>query len=268
MSFGLDQQHFKSNLSMSRADDILTINLGGDDHERNTPFNVMEDLLLALDKLESDRSVRVLVLSFAEGGYDFGTDVLDLSNLLPAEAERFSRLATHVYERISSLEIPTLCAVRGDCFGIGFEIALQCDLRVSCAGARYGLTGMNFGLTANGQAIRSLCSLVGESHARMMGLTGAMISADRGFVMGFVTNVLDDPDFESGVGVLANHLAGMSRIAISETKKILNSAVSGEQKAILETSARALSRCIEDDEDGEAVHQKLFEIDPRKATIH
>ena len=266
MSFGLDHQSFKSNLSVTRFDDVLTINLGGDDHERNTPFNVMEDMLVALVRLEADNSVRVLVLSFAEGGYDFGTDVLDLSNLLPEEADRFSRLATSVYKRIGALEIPTLCSIRGDCFGIGFEIALQCDLRVSCAGARFGLTGMNFGLTPNGQAIRSLTRLVGESHARMMGLTGAMISADRGFVMGFVTNVLEDADFDSGVNVLTNHLAGMSRIAISETKKILASAAGGEARGLSEASARALARCL--DSEDEPAHQDLFDLDPRKATVH
>jgi enoyl-CoA hydratase/carnithine racemase len=266
MSLGLDRQSFKSNLSVSRCDDILTINLGGDDHERNTPFNVMDDMLVALDTLDLDPSIRLLVLSFTHGGYDFGTDVLDLSNLLPNEAERFSKLATSVYQRIGNLEIPTLCAIRGDCFGIGFEISLQCDLRVSCAGARFGLTGMNFGLTPNGLALRNLCSLVGESHARMMGLTGAMISADRGFVMGFVTNVLEDADFDSGVNVLSNHLAGMSRIAISETKKLLNYAVLGEAEHIMDCSAKALARCIE--EDGETAKLKLFELDPRNATVH
>lgn len=206
MSLGQDYQAFKSSLSMSRSEDVLTLRLGGEDHDGNTPFNVMEDLLMALDQVDADPSIRVLVLSFADGGYDFGTDVLDLSNLLPDEAERFSNLATGVYQRISNLEIPTLSAIRGDCFGIGFEISVQCDLRVACTGSRFGLTGMNFGLTPNGQAIRSLRSLVGESHARMMGLTGAMISADRGFVMGFVTNVLEGADFESGVNVLTNHL--------------------------------------------------------------
>lgn len=266
MSLGQDHQAFKSNLSMTRSEDVLTIRLGGEDHDGNTPFNVMEDLLIALDRVDRDPSIRVLVLSFADGGYDFGTDVLDLSNLLPEEAERFSKLATSVYNRIGHLEIPTLSAIRGDCFGIGFEISLQCDLRVSCAGARFGLTGMNFGLTPNGLAIRSLKSLVGESHARMMGLTGAMISADRGFVMGFVTNVLEASDFESGVGVLTNHLAGMSRIAIAETKKILASVSTGNGQEIAETSAKALARCI--DEDSETTQAQLFELDPGNATIH
>lgn len=266
MSLGQDYQAFKSSLSMSRSEDILTLRLGGEDHDGNTPFNVMEDLLMALDQVDADPSIRVLVLSFADGGYDFGTDVLDLSNLLPEEAERFSNLATGVYQRISNLEIPTLSAIRGDCFGIGFEISVQCDLRVACTGSRFGLTGMNFGLTPNGQAIRSLRSLVGESHARMMGLTGAMISADRGFVMGFVTNVLESSDFESGVNVLTNHLAGMSRIAISETKKILKSVASDDRAAITATSARALARCI--DEDPEASKAKLFELDPGNATVH
>lgn len=266
MSLGQDHQAFKSNLSISRSEDVLTIRLGGEDHDGNTPFNVMEDLLIALDRVDQDTSIRVLVLSFADGGYDFGTDVLDLSNLLPEEAERFSNLATSVYHRIGHLEIPTLSAIRGDCFGIGFEISLQCDLRVACAGARFGLTGMNFGLTPNGLAIRSLKSLVGESHARMMGLTGAMISADRGFVMGFVTNVLETSDFESGVNVLTNHLAGMSRIAIAETKKILNSLASEDGHEIAETSAKALARCI--DEDSETTQAKLFELDPGNVTIH
>lgn len=267
MSLARDLEAFKSNLSITRSEDILTIRLGGEDHDGNTPFNVMEDLLVALDRIDQDPSIRVLVLSFADGGYDFGTDVLDLSNLLPEEASRFSKLATSVYSRIGNLEIPTLSAIRGDCFGIGFEISLHCDLRVACTGARFGLTGMNFGLTPNGLAIQSLKSLVGESHARMMGLTGAMISADRGFVMGFVTNVLENADFDSGVSVLTNHLAGMSRIAIAETKKILNSLSGDDGSELAAKSARALARCI-DEEDSEAAHARLFELNPGNATVH
>lgn len=89
MSLGQEHQVFKSSLSVSRSEDVLTIRLGGEDHDGNTPFNVMEDLLIALDRIDKDPSIRVLVLSFADGGYDFGTDVLDLSNLLPDEADRF-----------------------------------------------------------------------------------------------------------------------------------------------------------------------------------
>lgn len=267
MSLAREHESFKSNLSISRSEDILTIRLGGEDHDGNTPFNVMEDLFRALDQIGEDTSIRVLVLSFSDGGYDFGTDVLDLSNLLPEEAARFSQLATSVYRRIANLEIPTLSAIRGDCFGLGFEISLHCDLRVACSGSRFGLTGMNFGLSPNGLAIRSLKSLVGESHARMMGLTGAMISADRGFVMGFVTNVLENADFDSGVNVLTNHLAGMSRIAIAETKKILKSVSSDDAAALDAASARALARCIDED-DTESARAKLFELNPGNATVH
>jgi len=237
---------FASGLTVDEDEGILTIAFAARGEKNVSPMVLLDDFLTALDFVDSFPSAGAIVLRISDGGFDFDAGAMDVNRLSPEEAEVFSLKCTLIYQRLSGLHRPVIAAVAGDCFGIALEMVLHCDLRIANTSARFGLTGMNFGLAPNGAAVTRLIQLIGESHARMMSLTGAMISAERAFVMGFVTNVLDDKDFDAGVSVLSRHLAAMSPVAISETKKILVIANSSRSEGISDVSAQALSRCIEE----------------------
>lgn len=249
MSIIENSHGFASGLSVDEDEGILTISLASKDETNAGPIVLLDDFLTALDFIDSFPSARAIVLNIADGGFDFDAGTADVNRLSPEEAEVFSLKCSLIYRRLKGLQRPVIAAVSGDCFGIALELVLHCDLRIASTSARFGLTGMNFGLAPNGAAVARLIQLIGESHARMMSLTGAMISAERAFVMGFVTNVLNDKDFDAGVSVLSRHLAAMSPVAISETKKILVIANSDRSEGVSDVSAKALSRCIEEGND-------------------
>ncbi len=269
MSSGSDLEVSRSNLSVNRQDRMLTFRLDAPGGQPVSQLAVMEELATWLEKVRRDASINVIVLNIGESGFDFGTDVEQVSGMSLAEAQRLSKLCSEVYGLLSSLDRPTIASISGECFGIGLELALHCDMRIACEGARFGLTGMNFGLVPNGMAVRRLTRLVGESHARMMALTGAVISADRAFVIGFVTNVLDTRDFEAGVNLLANHMVQMSPVAISETKKILDISFEDQVGSLPTWSARALARCITSDQVSDPDQgDTLLDLERADATIH
>ncbi len=257
---------FASGLCLKHEDAIATLSFGGSDFFDPSPLQLMQDALAALDLVEKTADIRTLVLKLDNQSFDFGSNVMEVAGLDPHEAVQFSRLCSAVYLRLEQLEISTIAAVKGDCFGIGHELILHCDIRVVTSDARFGLTGINFGLVPNAAAVSRLAHLIGESHARMMCLTGAMVSADRAFVMGLVTNVLEMTDFESGVAVLAGHLSGMSDTAIAEAKKLLLMMATERFETLSESGAQALAKCIDEEE----VARRLgaFEMGADGATIH
>lgn len=267
MSFDRDGEHFCTHLTIDRDSEILTIRLSTDEETNHSTIGVLNDLAECLEKIVVDPEVRVIIISMTPNGFDFGSDVAELGGLEGEQAEKVSQLCSKVYGLLSSTDKVTIAAIYGECFGIGLEIALHCDMRVGREGARFGFTGMNFGLVPNGAAVRRLTRLVGESHARMMSLTGAVISADRAFVIGFITNVLEAENFESGVSLLSNHMARMSPIAVTETKKILDIAYQDRVDSLSNWSARALARCVTEDDVADRV-DAVLDLEHANATIH
>jgi enoyl-CoA hydratase/carnithine racemase len=270
MSFVTNEDRYDSGLVFVESEGVGRISFDPDGRAALDPILVMEDLQAILSEMRIAKTVKSIVISIGGDGVEFDTNVLSISGMSVETAEYFSILCTDVYRQLSTLHQTTIAAVDGDCFGMGLELILHCDLRVASQASRFGLTGINFGLAPNGSGLARLSQLIGESHARMMGLTGAMISADRSFVMGFVTNVLPEGDFKAGVNMLATHLASLSSVAIAETKKMLLVLPADQVGFLGKQSAKALGRCLEAEtetrEDTETV--AALNVGREDATIH
>ena len=77
-------------------------------------FDVIREVNDALDEIEQDPSVKVLVLT-GEGGKAFvaGADISHMVNLSPIQAREFSRAGQEMLFRLESLSIPVIACVNG-----------------------------------------------------------------------------------------------------------------------------------------------------------
>jgi cyclohexa-1,5-dienecarbonyl-CoA hydratase len=90
---------------------------------------------------------------------------------------------------------PVIAAVRGQCLGGGFELALACDLIVADRSAQFAVPEIKLGVFA--PAASALLPLrVGWAMAARLLLTGAAITADEAAGCGLVTRVAEDLDAE------------------------------------------------------------------------
>lgn len=266
MSIAVNEDRYESGLRFVEHEGVGHVSFDPEGRGTIDPIVVMEDLLSILSEMKIARSIKVLVLSIGGEGAHFDTNVLGVGGMSTETAQYFSLLCSDVYRHLASLPKPTIAAVDGDCFGMGLELILHCDLRVVTDNSRFGLTGMNFGLAPNGAGLARLAQLVGESHARMMGLTGAMVSADRAFVMGFVTNVLAQQDFKAGVNMLSTHLSSLSETALRETKELIDTFPILEHASLGQQSADALGKCVS--AKSQKTPQYEVEFDLEGATVH
>lgn len=85
---------------------------------------------------------------------------------------------------------PLIAAVNGVAAGGGFEIALACDIVVAADGARFGLPEPRVGLIAGAGGIHRLSRQIPLKQAMGMLLTGRLVSADEGYRLGFVNEVV------------------------------------------------------------------------------
>jgi len=93
---------------------------------------VQRELAEAWEALENDDDLRVAVLHGGPDVFSIGHDVAELA----AEAAALAVSREDLYPL--HLSKPVIAAVDGPCYGLGFELALACDLRVAGEGAQFG----------------------------------------------------------------------------------------------------------------------------------
>ena len=85
--------------------------------------------------------------------------------------EAFFRRRSAMVSAIESLPKPAIAAVRGNCLGGGFEIALGCHLRLADRTARFGLPEIRLGVMPSWGGTQRLGRLVRRDVALRMLLT-------------------------------------------------------------------------------------------------
>jgi len=107
-------------------------------------------------QLRFDDNVRAVIVTGAGRGFCSGADVDRMAGQphdLRADRERMQR-GGHTFIRVlHAIEKPTIAAVRGPAVGIGWSIALACDLVVASKTARFSQIFRRIGLAPDGGAV-------------------------------------------------------------------------------------------------------------------
>jgi enoyl-CoA hydratase len=255
-------------LIIERDGGVLTLRINRPEASNAIDNVLREELAGALDAAVANRNLRAVILtSTGEDAFSVGMDIGELAGFSPGEIEQVARQARAVYDRMGALDVPIIAAVKGACLGAGFELALHADVRLARADARFGLPGINVGLSAGGGALGRLQRISGNGSAAALALTGGVVTAERAFMLGLVSNVAGMQEFEPSVQQLAQHLTTLSPVAVAETKRLLKVAAERGIEAAAEASPRALARCFSEGDASVRLQMMIGGRDP-EATVH
>jgi enoyl-CoA hydratase/carnithine racemase len=174
----------------------------------------------ALAAAGADERVRVVIVRGAGGHFSAGDDLfaaIEADKKMWAETiEAFQRLTRVVL----ALPVPVIAAIDGACIGGALEFAASCDVRLGTPRVRLGTPEVTIGLVLSNAGTIFLPSVLGETAARRLLLTGAIQNAEWGEQHGFFTEVADDLD-----GLVTRWsfaFDATSRTAVARTKAMLN----------------------------------------------
>lgn len=185
--------------------------------------DVFRDVNDALDRVEEDSSMRVLVLTGAgEKAFVAGADIKYMVNLSPLEARRWSQSGHDIMFRLENLPIPVIACVNGFALGGGTEIALACDFVYASENAKFGQPEINLGLIPGFGGTQRLSRLGGKSMAKELCMTGAMISAQEAKEIGLVNKVFPPETLWKETMKTANLIASKGRISLRAVRQAID----------------------------------------------
>jgi enoyl-CoA hydratase/carnithine racemase len=160
-----------------------------------------------------------LDLSVARGDGD--SSLGRLAQLSPEEcADRIAGFQS-AFTWLRKPSIVTIAAVQGHAIGAGFQLALNCDMRVLADDARFSMGEVTLGLVPDLGGTKRLTELVGPSRALEICLTGRRITADEAERIGLATAVVPAAELAATVTDLTAAVLDADRGAVAEVKGLL-----------------------------------------------
>ena len=224
------------------------------------PLNVVsmpqrDQLRAVFEELDEDERVRVIVVRaegehFSSGG--------NIKGFLEATPEKVSRLADNIAAP-ARCHKPVVAAIRGYCFGVGFELCLACDFRICSETARFALPEQRIGqIPGSGGSIR-LLHMIGMQRTKDMTFRSRRVSGTEAKAWGMVLDCVADGELEATVDALVDELREFSPLAQRTIKGVLEQAQNTTVEAGIEIEGQAYGRlrCSEDFAEGVAAfHEK------------
>jgi len=184
---------------------------------------MLEELESAVDGLDEDDRVRVIILTGAGRAFCAGADISQLVDASPLSAFDLARSTQKVANRMEGCGKPVLVAINGHALGGGLEIAMGGDIRIASIAAKLGQPEINLGIIPGGGGTQRLPRLIGASRAKDMILSGRPISAKEALQAGLVNYVVPADELEERAREAGLELSKKAPAALMAAKRAINS---------------------------------------------
>ena len=182
----------------------------------------MDALCEALEGLDRDEAVRVIVVTGNERAFAAGADIGEMSGASPIDMLRTNRIAQ--WDRVRKITKPVIAAVAGWCLGGGCELAMALDIIIAAESARFGQPEIKIGVMPGAGGTQRLPRAIGKSKAMEMILTGEPITAAEAERIGLVSRVVTDELLVEDALALAAEIAKRGPLALRLAKESVNAA--------------------------------------------
>lgn len=225
---------------------VAKITLNRPDSMNALNNKMREELVSAIDGVERDTELKVLVMTGKGKAFCAGGDVKGMGT-----QERPIN-PSQIIIRLANLEKPVISAVNGVAAGGGCNLALAGDIILASDQARFIQSFVRIGLIPDWGGMYFLPRLVGMAKAKELMFTGETIDAKEAERIGLVSKVIPMGEFETIVDSLAKKLAKGPPRSLSLIKKILNWGQQSDLKTVMELEylAQGICRETEDHKEG------------------
>lgn len=199
-----------------RADSegIATLTLNRPAQRNALSIALMESMIIELDRIKADESVRVVIVNGAGPSFCSGHDLKELrDNADRAFYEKVFGTCSEMMQRIVALPQPVIAAVQGIATAAGCQLVATCDLAVAAEESHFATPGVNIGLFCSTPMV-ALSRAVPRKQAMEMLLTGDLIDAHEALKMGLVNRLAPTAQVMEETMALATEIVAKSPLTL------------------------------------------------------
>jgi 2-(1,2-epoxy-1,2-dihydrophenyl)acetyl-CoA isomerase len=206
-------------------DGIAVLTLNRPDRLNSFTQAMHREVRDALDQIQADKSVRVLVLTGAGRGFCAGQDLNDRA-VEPGGAgvdlgESVEKYYAPLVMTLRTLPMPVICAVNGVAAGAGANLALACDIVLAAKSASFIEAFCKLGLIPDTGGTWVLPRLLGPARAMGLALLGDKLPAEKAEEWGLIWRAVEDDALMTEAMVMAEHFAKAPTKGLAFTKKAM-----------------------------------------------
>ena len=251
---------------MSEPESILEVQDGVATFTLNRPKklnaisqNMFEnDFPNLVDRVESDESLRTLILTGAGGNFCSGADVGRMgadSPRTPEQKKNGLRDTLGWIYRLANVDRPVIAAVDGIAYGGGFSLALTADIVLATPRAKFCLVFGRIGLIPDMAITYFLTRVIGPKRMKELAFTARTISAAEALEMGIVNAILEPEALLPEAQAMARRFTAGSRVAMAQAKQLIDRSLNSTQEEMLDAEVEAQPHCRDSSFHEEAVRR-------------
>jgi enoyl-CoA hydratase len=207
---------------IEREEPIAVVRLNRPEQLNALSSELMRELVGALENLDSDETVRCIVLAGDERAFAAGADISELRDTPTIELYFGARL--DLWDAIRSVRTPLVAAVSGYCLGGGCELAMACDLIVASESAQFGQPETGLGVMPGAGGTQLLARSIGKAKTMDVVLTGRFLDAQEAERAGLVARVVAPEAWLDEAKRVALDIAAKGPVAQRLAKEAVNRA--------------------------------------------
>ena len=206
----MEQQGHVGILTVNRPDALNALNSA-----------VLEELDRALDQVEANEEIYVVVLTGEGRSFVAGADIGEMKGFSSIDGKKFGVHGGGVFLKLENMSKPVIAAVNGFALGGGCELAMACDIRLASEKAKFGQPEVGLGITPGFGGTQRLPRIVGVSKAMELILTAKTIGAAEAKAIGLVSEVYPPEELMGKAMELAEAICANAQIAVRQSKRCI-----------------------------------------------
>lgn len=205
-------------IEVAVADGVATIRINRPERKNALSVAAANGLAAAWDKIDSDESVKVAILTSSDCGvFCAGLDLKEAAEIAREGADILGRMRDPFHEGMRRCQKPIVAAMTGSLMAGGMMLSLNCDLRVGLKGSKVGITEVKIGRGSPWAA--PALSMIPQPILMEIVLTGDVMPIERLHEYGFTNYLEETPDAvrERAIG-LAKRIASGAPLSVVAAK--------------------------------------------------
>jgi enoyl-CoA hydratase/carnithine racemase len=211
-----------SELIVEQDGHVVRLTLNRPEQRNAVTPELIEELLVAFDRVDADPDARVAILAGAGSAFCAGFDIHRIEG-----AGGAAGLSERLCSRVRSLRVPVVAKVNGVASGTGCDLAVSCDLRIASEAARFQMPPVKLGVLYETGGMARLVQTVGAAFAREMLLSGEPVDAARALAVGLVNRLVPADRLDEETEQVVATIAGNAPLSVAASKLAVNAIADG-----------------------------------------